>query len=122
MDATDSPEGKLCSHANGFRVAGFFQLILFHASLPHAHFHMQSHVLCIKMSLAMHTQVDNVSTAMFPWLNFLRDCYFTQPTRCQSSLRGILAPYFKQYVVISTAIYALVREKKTHRCCFLINS
>ena len=24
MEATDSPEGKLCSHANGFGVAGIF--------------------------------------------------------------------------------------------------
>ena len=34
----------------------FFQLSLFHASLPHAHFYTQSHVLCIEMSLATHTQ------------------------------------------------------------------
>ena len=34
----------------------FFPLILFHASLPHAQFYTQSHVLCIEMSLATQTQ------------------------------------------------------------------
>ena len=56
MEATDSPEDKLCSHANGFGVAGIFQLILFHESLPHAHFYTQSNVLCIEMSLATQAQ------------------------------------------------------------------
>lgn len=89
MEATDSPEGKLCSHANGFGVAGAWYFSRWFCFMHHFHMHTftrKATFYALKCHWQRKHKADNVSTAMFPWLNFLRDFYFTQqPTRCQSS-------------------------------------
>ena len=116
MEVTDFPEGKLCSHANGFGVAGVFpadfvSCITSTCTLLHA------------KPRFMHWNVTgNADTrqTMFPRLCF-HDQIFYVTVISHNNAQGVKAVYAEfslvtfNTVIISTAIYAaprLVSKKK----------
>lgn len=98
-------EGKLCSHANGFGVAGIFPADFVSCII----FYTQSHVLCIEMSLATQTQGRQCFHGYVSMIKFSTRLLFhttthkvsKQFTRNSRSLLKILCHYFNSNICSS---------------------